>query len=467
MDHPSDRSILFASFFIFLFSLQVSAQQTFLYGSFGKLTMYVPKEKPRALVLFVSGDGGWQSGVINMARFLAGQGALVAGIDAKHFVVSMANSKKDCSYPAADFEQLSMALQKKYRFESYQKPILVGYSFGATFIYGLISQAPAGTFRGGIALGFCPDISIPKPLCTGNGLAWHVLKPGKSYYLERTKQLAAPFWVLNGTKDRTCPFDATFHFLKGMANARLLPLPKVGHGFSVADNWLPQFRTAFLKLIETGQSPQKKDSALKTDMPIEIVEPGQYANELMFMISGDGGWTSFDQKLARAFASKGIRVVGLDAQKYFWNAKTPEQATRDVANILTYYQEREPGITFSIMCYSFGASVSPFIACRLPERLKKATTGLVLLSPDDRTDFEIHVTDMLSIGNRTKPFDVISELRRTNLRKLCIFGSEEASGITAKFRQTGAMVETLPGGHHFSNDYEAIVSKVRSSISTR
>ncbi|WP_172462453.1 hypothetical protein [Sphingobacterium multivorum] len=41
--------------------------------------MYAPKGKPNALVLFVSGDGGWQFGVINMAKFLAAQGALRCG----------------------------------------------------------------------------------------------------------------------------------------------------------------------------------------------------------------------------------------------------------------------------------------------------------------------------------------------------------------------------------------------------
>ncbi|SPZ91950.1 Type IV secretory pathway, VirJ component [Sphingobacterium multivorum] len=48
---------------------------------------------------------------------------------------------------------------------------MVGYSYGATLVYGLIAQAPAGTFRGGIALGFCPDITIAKPLCKGSGLS--------------------------------------------------------------------------------------------------------------------------------------------------------------------------------------------------------------------------------------------------------------------------------------------------------
>lgn len=463
-----NKSIFAKTFILFLlmlalFNITLKAQETITYGGFGKLTMYHPKSTPSSLVLFVSGDGGWQFGVINMAKFLSQQGALVVGIDAKHFAAYMARQKKECYYPAADFEQLSMALQKKYKFASYQKPILVGYSYGATLIYGLIAQAPAGTFKGGIALGFCPDIDIQKPLCKGSGLPSHILKPGKSYYLDKVEKLAAPFIVLNGVKDQTCAFNATATFLKDIDNAQLVTLPKVGHGFSIADNWLPQFKTAYLKIL--GPNPKNNaTSALKTDMPIQLVEPKNYTNELIFMISGDGGWTSFDQDLANTFAAKGLKVIGLDAQKYFWNAKTPEQTANEIANILIYYQEKEPNIKFSLMGYSFGACVAPFIVNRFPEQLKKAIKGVVLLSPDDRGDFEIHVADMLSLSSNNEPYDVVAELRKTSLKKLCIFGSDEDRETMAKFRESGALLETLPGGHHFDNDYNAIVDKVVKMI---
>jgi len=159
------------------------AQDSLFYAEFGKIHIYHPVNKPNSLMLFVSGDGGWELGVISMSKILANQGALVAGIDAKYLKTSMAKEKNACLYPAGMFEDLSMMLQKKYKFQVYQKPILVGYSFGATLVYGLLAQAPAGTFKGGIALGFCPDINITKPLCKGSGLLSHALQPGKIYYL--------------------------------------------------------------------------------------------------------------------------------------------------------------------------------------------------------------------------------------------------------------------------------------------
>ena len=184
-----------------------------------------------------------------MAKNLAEQGALVAGIDAKIYTRALAKRTGRCLYPAADFERLSIFLQKRYRFNNYTKPILVGYSYGATLIYGLLAQAPTGTFRGGIALGFCPDILISKALCKGTGLTSHLLPDRKTYYLERTNKLSAPFIVLAGVQDKSCPFLATEKFIKGLPLAELMVLPKVGHGFSIADNWLPQFDAAFRKLL--------------------------------------------------------------------------------------------------------------------------------------------------------------------------------------------------------------------------
>jgi type IV secretory pathway VirJ component len=35
----------------------------------------------------------------------------------------------------------------------------------SAFVHAMLTQAPAGTFSGGLSLGFCPDMALPKPLC--------------------------------------------------------------------------------------------------------------------------------------------------------------------------------------------------------------------------------------------------------------------------------------------------------------
>ena len=56
-------------------------------GRFGTVTVYVPEEAPRSVAIFLSGDGGWQLGVIRMAGALGDGGR--AGLD-KELAASLA-----------------------------------------------------------------------------------------------------------------------------------------------------------------------------------------------------------------------------------------------------------------------------------------------------------------------------------------------------------------------------------------
>ncbi len=97
------------------------------YGSFGKVYIYKPAPAPESLVLFVSGDGGWNQLPENLSRKLADQKALVVGINIRHYLTRKMAENQKCYYPAGDFEELSLYLQKKYKFRNYFKPILMGY----------------------------------------------------------------------------------------------------------------------------------------------------------------------------------------------------------------------------------------------------------------------------------------------------------------------------------------------------
>ncbi len=432
------------------------------FGGFGMISLYHPDKAPESLALFVSGDGGWQAGVLNMARYLAGQGVLVAGIDAKRFGQYMEASHSQCHYPASDFEELSLMLQRKYRFPVYTKPLLVGYSYGATLVYGLLAQAPANTFMGAIALGFCRDIALKKPLCEGDGLKSHTIKPVNTYYLDAVARVNNPFIVLNGKKDKACPFDASAAFLQKIKGAELVTLAEVGHGFSIADRWLPDFSRAYRRIrsleMSSGVAQMKK---LNEQLPLTVVNAGpSKREEMVFMISGDGGWTDFDQRLAAEFAAKGYPVAGLDAQKYFWKAKTPAETAAAIEEAVKHYQGYFGKKKFLLCGYSFGACVAPFVVSQFKTPIRASLSGLFLLSPDENADFEIHIADMLSLGKKSGPLNVIKELSiLKEVRSLCVFGAEEDKDLTLKFVNSHVKVKTIPGGHHYKNDFVRIVSE--------
>ncbi len=433
------------------------------YGAFGKVTIYRPASQANSVVLFVSGDGGWNSGVVEMAKKLVAQGALVAGIDIRTYFRQIKTLSVKCYYPAGDFEQLSMMVQKKYKLVDYLKPILIGYSSGATLVYGILAQAPANTFKGAVSLGFCPDIEIDKPLCGGSGLKQHVLKEGKSFYLEASDKLTAPFIVLIGMQDQICPFEATKQYLKGVNTGELMELPKVGHGFSVMSNWVPQFISAFKKVqaaptySEQMEAKERDLSAGKLmPMPgnfpvIPIAAAGKDSLPMVFLISGDGGWTSFTQDVAEYLAKKGMPVIGLDAQKYFWKAKTPEESAEAIASAIQHYMLQMNRKTFAIAGYSFGACLVPFIAARLPETLSNSLTGVIALSPEKTADFEIHLGDMIGLAKKD-PYPVPDEIKKIRqMNPVCIFGDEEDAQLQALFGKAGARIVVVLGNHRYNN----------------
>ncbi len=470
------KKILLISFQIVLIFIAKASFATTIDSTnvspFGKVILFHPDKTPDAVVLFISGDGGWTAREATMAKLISQQGALVVGVDIARYFKALKTEKVKCYYPASDFENLSMTLQKKYKFTQYYKPILIGYSSGATLVYGMLVQAPTNTFKGAIALGFSPDIDLDKPLCGGSGLTSHVLKDGKSYYLEATKKLSAPLIVLQGTIDQVCSFETTKKYLTDMPKSELVALPNVGHGFSVTKNSQPQLIAAYQKLYKEPAFNDKMTlqnillqpqqlTPLKTELPLTIIPSAtNETTPLVFFISGDGGWSSFDHGVSEKLASEGMPIVGLDSQKYFWNAKQPKETADEVAKAVVYYMKEWNRSSFIIVGYSFGACVAPFIANNFPAPLKPYLKGVFCLSPDETGDFEIHVADMLSISTKEK-YNVLNEMKAIeSVNPVCIFGTGENTELQNKFTAKGIKVETLAGGHHYNNDYKAVVDVI-------
>lgn len=219
------------------------------YSRFGSVTLYREAAQPKQVVLFVSGDGGWNLGVVDMARELATTDALVVGIDIVHYLKELQTGQDTCLYPASDFEALSQFVQKQLNLPHYLVPVLVGYSSGATLVYAVLAQAPPNTFAGALSLGFCPDFPPTKTFCKGSGLKWEPAPKGKGINFLPAEHLQEPWIALQGTVDQVCDPAGTESFAKKVPHGEVVVLPKVGHGFSVPRNWLPQFKAAFERVV--------------------------------------------------------------------------------------------------------------------------------------------------------------------------------------------------------------------------
>jgi type IV secretory pathway VirJ component len=448
------------------------------WGVFGKIRIYWPVKEPKAIVLFISGDNGWNGSVADMSKHATLEGAVVVGIDIRSYYANLKKLKLSCYYPAGDLEELSLSIQRKYKLKEYLKPILVGYSAGATLVYGALAQAPANTFRGVIALSFSPDIETARPLCGGSGLKEHTLTAGKLYYLEASAKLNAPFFVLQGVNDKVCPYKIVQEYLKLISNAELITLPNVGHGFSVHPNWSAQFVAVFNKILETpsfAQQMEKQNMLLKQqaitplpgDLPLTVIPTALKGNYPMaIFISGDGGWTSFDQSVAEQLAIKGFPVVGFDSQKYFWDEKTPDGTAADMNKAIKHYMQQWNRSSFFLVGYSFGADIVPFLANRIAPALKNSYRGVFMLSPDAEGDFEVHISDMLDMGISSNKYNIIQEVKNYKLHKpVCIFGNQEDASVRTLFKQAGSKIVFLQGSHHYNNNFKAVADSISNYVS--
>lgn len=448
------------------------------YGSFGKVYIYTPASTPDAFVMFVSGDGGWNQLPIKIGEQLVARGAMVIGINIHNYMVKKMVQPEKCYYPAGDFEELSLFLQKKYRFKNYLKPILLGYSSGATLVYGILAQAPANTFKGAIAMGFCPDIASIHPLCTTNALKQHPTKPGGPIWLlEPTQNLTAPFIAINGLDDKVCDYKNTEAFIKKVNTGELIGIAGAGHGMSVQKNYLPHLVDAYTKIKNAVSFPEMVNAKhqipsapqtekLTTDLPLTLL-PAKATDSLplLVFISGDGGWTSFDQGVSEKLVEKGIPVIGLDAQKYFWQARKPDETAAELTKVIHHYLAAWNRKSFVLCGYSFGADVIPFMVTHLPGDLKYMMKGAVMMSPDPKADFEIHVADMLSLGSGSDKYNVLDEVKKSSSGHItCIFGKEEESESPKLFKSSGAEVKLLPGSHHYNNDLSAVAQEIINSL---
>ena len=212
-----------------------------------------------------------------------------------------------------------------------------------------------------------------------------------------------------------------------------------------------------------GELPQ---NATLEALPLKVLSPlVETALPIFVFISGDGGWNTFNESLCEYLSKKGVPVVALNSQKYFWGGKTPDEATADLVAVIKTYQKTWQRTKFVLAGYSFGADVVPFILNQLPPDVKVQMVSSILVSPDKTGDFEIHLSDMLNLGLSKGKYDVIKEVLKCDNRKIVVFfGSDESRNTQQAFQMTGTKIKIIEGNHHFDNGIEAVGDKILSEM---
>jgi type IV secretory pathway VirJ component len=216
---------------------------------FGKVFIY-KQPTARKVAIMISGDGGWKYGVVDFAKSFSRENTLVIGVDILRYIRNLRQMPGNCAELAADFINLATLVEKKYGFPDYIAPVIMGYSSGATMVYAILAQSRTGNFAGGISLGFCSDLRLPRSPCQVNGLIAEADSTGKIFFLQPNARLGNRWIVLHGKVDKVCNYSETAEFVNKTSDAELITLPDVGHGFAKQSNFMPQWKDAFRRLTE-------------------------------------------------------------------------------------------------------------------------------------------------------------------------------------------------------------------------
>lgn len=485
----------------------------------GQAHMYQPQHPVERAVLFLSGDGGWKLGVVEMARRAARVAdAVVAGVSLPAYLKAALTEHVPCWCPGCDLEEIGKAVEKQVGFREPTPPILVGYSSGATLVYAALGGSPPETFSGGMSLGFCPDLEGIQAPCRHAG--W---LPPYDAAKKRSDfppiDLEVPWIVLQGKVDKVCDAAGTEAFVRSVRNAHLTMLDNVGHGYGNEKRWGPAFDEGLKTIVaehnsavaaeearnrlggpmtvetagganasegeasfgEAGEgggeeesggeasggaahsaanaaADQTRQALLKLDLPLEI-RLVDVPRAYFIFISGDGGWSRLDKTLVEELARHSVATIGLNSLKYFWSVKTPAQVAVDVKRIAAVVQPS--GKMLMLGGYSFGAEVAPFVYGR-PELSGVEFGALLSIAPGLYATWEMSPLDWLRQHEKASPDHVKSRLEAIDkVPVLCVYGNTDDESACIGLKSTDTRrVEVLGGGHHFGGDYDVIASAV-------
>jgi len=205
-----------------------------------------------------------------------------------------------------------------------------------------------------------------------------------------------------------------------------------------------------------------KSIAQADDLPIQTLKGSDPSKPLILYLSGDGGWNKFSTSFINTLNKQGYSVVALNSRSYFWKKKTPSKAAEEITMLIDRYLKYWKASSFVLIGYSFGADVAPFIQTNFNPYIMDNLKHTVLMSPSEKTDFEIHVLGMLGFSNSGE--SVPNQINKLSKPVTIVLGTEEKdfplTSILLKHYQT----IKIEGGHHYDGHIDELVKKVTQSF---
>jgi type IV secretory pathway VirJ component len=192
---------------------------------------------------------------------------------------------------------------------------------------------------------------------------------------------------------------------------------------------------------------------------------------VVLLVSGEGGWKSFDILLATDLAAEGYWIGGVDAKAYF---SDPQDDRGQLASDMRAFAEalqgaagRPPGAPLVLVGYSFGADVAPWIAgaAGWGGRVR----GQLLIGPDENGSLQYRITEMLGINYKAHSFAVADALRSAaGIPTVFIHGEKDGWSAAPKLFAAASeprRLFSIPGAtHHFGGHEDELRAALRDGM---
>lgn len=417
----------------------------------GSVLVLAPTTEPARMFLLISDSDGLTPQRTAEAEMLVAQGAAVALIDLAAYKARQ--SKKagdDCIEAFDDFEDLARLAQRQLGMTEWRWPVLFGIGEGGTLAYLTVAQAPVNTAGGAVSIGFAPEFKSVGRLCPG---APTLAKTSDGVIYAPMKSMPSPWKLVVAAN----PTDDVKEFVNAGNDASIDVVP--------GDDSL-RFSAAAAAAF-TMKAPRA--DAL-SDLPLTELQGSGNSETLVIFISGDGGWRDLDKQIGEYLSQRGISVIGVDAFRYFWRRKDPEQIAADLGRISEHYLNKWNLQAVAFVGYSFGADVLPLAWPKLSRTTQDQTKLIALLGLEPTANLEVSVYGWLGVKT---DFDIdvrpyLSGLPKS--RVLCFFGTDESKeGETACVDAAldGSTRVERPGGHHFDGKYEIIADIILQRLNAK
>ncbi|HEX4975092.1 MAG TPA: AcvB/VirJ family lysyl-phosphatidylglycerol hydrolase [Pseudomonadales bacterium] len=419
------------------------AETNFSHGRFENVRVFAPSAQVSNVAIYAADSSGWQDQDKQNTAALNGAGVLVIALDTAQFFKAMEEDSDECEFPDGDIENLSHFIQAYYKLPTYKRPFLIGTGDGAAFVFSTFAQAPADIFAGLLTVDFCQELRLHKPVCAGEGLKLSKKNVAGFYTLSNDSTLAAPWHAVISRTPSQCSQQSDVTF-KDLVDSRF-----------VTDSTLAnKLMAAYEALTKVAVTRADNSTQALVDLPLELVPAANDKSDTMALfLSGDGGWAGLDKEVASQLAAQGIPVVGWDSLRYFWTTRTPNELANDAQRILNLYMETWHKKNVILLGYSQGANVLPFLLNRLPKETQNKVSLTVLMSLDERADFEFHLSNWVS-NSETQGVDIAPEINKLPaIPVLCFYGEDDDESACPRFNSTRVKAVKLSGDHHFDGAY--------------